>query len=159
MYFWKVDELVEDFKADKVTQKEELKYMLFIVVIITLAVSPYLYVRVSYNLYDFITTIVMIVLSVWGVYYCYKINSSGDNEKFIVRATCIGTPILIRVFVVFLLLCILVQIIKLIFPGEITGNELNTWTYETTVYEVVYTALFLVSYYVYLGRKIKAVAA
>lgn len=42
MYFWKVDKLVEDFKAGNVNQKEEFKYLLVFFLITTIATDPLL---------------------------------------------------------------------------------------------------------------------
>ena len=50
MYFWKVDELVEDFKSNNVSQEEELKYAIFSTILISVALDPLLCIGISYNI-------------------------------------------------------------------------------------------------------------
>ena len=159
MYLWNIDKLVEDFKTDKVSQKEEFKYMLLFTVLTIVALDPLLYVGSSYNIYDFVSTILMLAVSVWGVYYCYKINSAGDNKDFIVRGMCISLPVMIRVLVVFIPIIILVGTLKGFLSEELTADESNTEVYETTIYNVETMVIFMVSYYVYLAKKIRAVSS
>ena len=40
MYLWKVDRLVEDFKSEKVTQKEQFKYFLLMAVVAVFLQDP-----------------------------------------------------------------------------------------------------------------------
>ncbi len=78
MYLWKVDKLVDDFKSDEVNQKEEFKYMLTFTIIMSLLTDPFLYIGSSYNINDFANTVLIIMISVWGIYYCYKIPLSSE---------------------------------------------------------------------------------
>jgi hypothetical protein len=66
VYIWKVDQLVEDFKAGKVSQKEEFKYMLLFTVFLTLITDPFLSIGSSYNLYDFMSTVSLLAISACG---------------------------------------------------------------------------------------------
>ena len=159
MYFWKVNNLVEDFKSGKVSQKEEFKYMLLFSVLMIFTSDPLFYVGSSYNIYDSVSTILMLAASVWGVYYCYKINSAGDNKDFIVRVMCIGLPVGIRVLVIFIPIYILVQALTRFLSEELTADGSNTEAYETTIYSVAISFIFIVSYYVYLAKKIRAVSS
>lgn len=159
MYLWKVDKLVEDFKSGKVSQKEELKYMLLFTVLMTLGSDPLLYVGSSYNKYDSISTILLLAISVLGIYYCFKINSAGDNKDFIVRVMCIGLPVVIRILVFFIPIFVLVAVLEGLLSEGITVDESNIETYETTVYQVIAMVIFVASYYVYLSKKIRAVSS
>ncbi len=159
MYLWKVDKLVADFKADKVSQKEEFKYMLLFSVLMIVASDPHVYVGSSYNIYDFVITMLMLAVSVCGVYYCYKINSARDNKDFIVRVMCIGLPVCIRVSVVLFPIIFLLQVLERFLSEELTADGSNTEVYETTVYRVAISFIFIVPYYVYLAKKIRAVSS
>ena len=155
MYFWKVDQLVDDFKSEKVSQKEEFKYMLLFTVLITAMTDPFLYIGSSYNLYDSINSVSMLVVSILGVYYCYKINSEGDNKNFIVRIMCIGLPVMVRVLAFMIPVLILGSIIEEINTEETIDSDL----YETSIFMVIATVVFVVSYYLYLAKKIRAVSS
>lgn len=159
MYLWKVDSLVEDFKAGKVSQKEEFKYMLFYFIAMALAIEPYFYIGYSYNYYDTLGSIVNLVISISGVYYCYTINSKGDNKDFIVRMMCIGTPVLIRVLVAMILVLIPLTFVLLFLESEILPAEyIDSEFTETTLLEVVVVSFFSVVYFWYLSNKLKAVS-
>ena len=91
MYFWKVDSLVDDFKQNKVTQKEEFKYILLFSILTLLGTDPFLSIDSTYNFYDTLNLILSIIIIVAGVYYCFKINSDGDNKDFMVTLLGSGT--------------------------------------------------------------------
>lgn len=161
MYFWKVDNLVEDFKTGKVTQLEEFKYMLLFTVIGTIAFDSLLCTGSAYNYYDYINLVLTLTISIWGVYYCYKINKEGDNKGFIVRLTCIGLPVVIRILAFFIPIFFLIGALEeaLIDIDSVAVDELESEFYETTPLEAAAFVLFTTSYYLYLSRKIRAVSS
>lgn len=156
MYFWKVDSLVEDFKAGNVSQKEEFKYMLLSTVLMTVIMDPALYVGHSYNIYDTVGTIMMLGGAIFGVNYCYKVNSSGDNKDFIVRMMCIGLPVLVRVLAVMIPLIIIGGALETAF---LYPESLDEETFENTPVQVFLTSIFLLVYYWYLSKKIRVVSS
>lgn len=153
MYLWKVDKLVEDFKTDKVSQKEEFKYMLLYTVLIMLLSDQSLSAGSSYSVNDFITTISILAISVWGIYYCYRINSSGDNKQYYVRVACIGIPIGMRIFVALIVTIILAVILEAVLVERALENN------ETPTYTVAITIIYTFAYYWYLAKKMKAVSS
>lgn len=159
MYFWKVDQLVEDFKSGNVSQKEEFKYMLLFTVLMVFATDPFLYIGSSYNFYDSINSISLLITSAWGIYYCYTTNSAGDNKDFIVRVMCIGLPIVIRLVVFFIPIFVLEVSFDEAFSDNPIEKESRVEVYETSIYTVVTTVIFIVLYYVYLAKKIRAVSS
>ncbi|MCF6226724.1 MAG: hypothetical protein L3J22_10560 [Xanthomonadales bacterium] len=155
MYLWKVDLLVEDFKSGKVSQKEEFKYMLLFTIAMAFASDPVMYIGSSYNYYDTIGSALMLGISIFGVYYCYKINSSGDNRDFIARIMCIGLPVMIRVLAVMFPILIVGMTLETAFLyPESLGEEIV----ESTPIQVVIISVFVAAYYWYLSIKIKAVS-
>ncbi|MFA6903568.1 MAG: hypothetical protein WC236_10840 [Gallionellaceae bacterium] len=156
MYFWKVDKLVDDFKAGKVSQKEEFKYMLAFSMLMVLITDPVFYETTPYNLYGAINTISLLIVSIWGVYYCYKVNEAGDNKDFIVRVTCIGLPVIVRVLVFGIPIIVVGVIINgFIFGFEKTNSEVN----ETSIYSMAAGVVVSVISYIYLARKMRAVSS
>jgi hypothetical protein len=156
MYLWKVNSLVEDFKSERVSQKEEFKYMLLFTIAMALASDPALYIGSSYNYYDTIGSIMMLVISMFGVYYCYRINSSGDDKDFIVRVMCIGLPVMIRVLVLMIPVVIVGSILEAEF---LYPDSLDEETFESTPLQVAFMSIFIAVYYWYLSKKIKAVSS
>jgi len=156
MYLWKVDSLVEDFKSGKVSQKEEFKYMLLFTITIILASDPALYIGSAYNSYDTLSSVLMLGISIFGVYYCYKLNSSGDDKDFIVRITCIGLPVMVRVLAVIIPVSIIGGILESIF---LYPESLDEETFGSTPTQVVSISVFIAAYYWYLSIKIKTVSS
>lgn len=156
MYLWKVDSLVEDFKSGNVSQKEEFKYILLFTIAMAFASDPVLYIGSSYNYYDTIGSIIMLGISIFGVYYCYKINSSGDNKDFIVRVMCIGLPVMIRVLVVMIPVFVIWGILE---AAILHPDAHDEETFESTPMQVIFISNFTAAYYWYLSMKIKAVSS
>jgi len=156
LYLWKVDSLVEDFKSGNVSQKEEFKYMLLFTIAMVFVTDPALYIGSSYNYYDTLETIITLVISIFGVYYCYKINSSGDNKDFIVRLMCIGLPVMIRLFAVMIPVLIVGDVLEVV---VLYPESLDEETFESTPMQVVLISIFIAAYYWYLSTKIKAVSS
>ncbi len=102
MYLWKIEKLVDDFRQNKVSQKEQFKYLLLFTIFTLLCSDPFLYVDMSNNYYDTLQSVLILVITVFGVYYCYKINSQGDNKEFMIRFICLGLPAVIRILAMFL---------------------------------------------------------
>lgn len=156
MYLWKVDSLVEDFKSGSVSQKEEFKYILLFTVLLVFASDPVLHIGYSYNYYATIESIITLGISIFGVYYCYKINSSGDNKDFIVRVMCIGLPVMIRMLAVMIPVLFVGGILEaaILYPEYFAEGAL-----KSTPLQVAFTSVFIAAYYWYLSTKLKAVSS
>jgi hypothetical protein len=156
MYLWKVDSLVEDLKSGNVTQKEEFKYMLLLTIAMIFASDPVLYIGAAYNSYDTMSSIIVLVISMLGVYYCYRINSSGDNRDFIVRVLCIGLPVMIRVLAVIIPVFIVLAVLE---AATTPPASLDEEPFESTPIQVAHISIVVAAYYWYLSTKIKAVSS
>jgi hypothetical protein len=152
MYLWKIDSLVNDFKEGKVTQKEEFKYLLFYIIISILFMDKVLYIDDVYNIYDTINSIAMFIITIIGTYYCYLVNSKGDNKDFMVRYISIGLLVGIRIFLIAFLLGIVYSSLFM------TPEELESDSYETTILLLIFSSLVEIAYFWYLSKKIRDVS-
>ena len=109
MYIWKIEALVEDFKANRVTQREKMKYCLLSSVI-ALVVLHLPYEAHSPTLHT-IEFLISVAITIGGILLCFKANQSGDDEEFIDRVICLGLPITIRLVVLFIPFFTLVSIV------------------------------------------------
>lgn len=157
MYFWKVDSLVDDFKQNKVTQKEEFKYILLFSILTLLSTNSFVSIDSTYNFYDTLDLILLIIITVAGIYYCFKINSDGDNKDFMVRFISIGLPVVVRVLAIAIPIFIISAMIESLF--FITSEEMESDSCESTLSLVVLTSLIMIGYYWYLSKKIKDVSS
>jgi hypothetical protein len=149
MYLWKIDSLVNDFKEGKVTQKEELNYILLYVITSLLFTDKFLYI---YDIYDAIDSIAMLIITIIGTYYCYIVNSKGDNKDFMVRYMIIGLPAGIRIYLIAFLLIIIYSLLFM------TQDKLESDSYETTLSFVIWSSLSAIVYFWYLSKKIRDVS-
>ncbi|RLA75284.1 MAG: hypothetical protein DRG11_01915 [Epsilonproteobacteria bacterium] len=156
MYLWKIDKLVDDFRQKKVSQKEQFKYLLLFTIFTLLCSDPFLYVGLPYNNYDTLQSILILAMSVFGVYYCYKINSQGDNKEFMIRFICLGLPAVIRILAMFLPFFVGAIIIEDLFL--LSPEALVSGATETTLIQVATISLFVFVYYWYLSKKITIVS-
>jgi hypothetical protein len=147
MYLWKIDSLVNDFKEGKVTQKEEFKYILLFGIMFTFLTSKFLYIDDIYNIYDTINSISILIITIIGTYYCYLVNSKGDNKDFMIRYMIIGLPVGIRIYLIAFLLIIINTLLFM------TPEKLESDSYETTISLVIWSSLSAMVYFWYLAKK------
>ena len=159
MYLWKVDNLVEDFKSNKVTSKEELKYMLLFTIVITFVTDPIMFYEVSYRTLDIINLITLIGVSCAGIYLCFKNNSAGDDKDFMVRVICLGFPVLVRTLVVAIPIMIVTVEINSFFLNDSVMEDSEFDVSATTFLEVILTNVITFIYYYYLSIKVKETAS
>lgn len=157
MYFWRVNSLVEDFRNDKVTEKEKLKYMILFGIVVAIISDPIMWIDSKYSIMDTINLIVMIVTTTLGTYYCYSKNKSGDNKDFITRFMCLGLPVGLRLFVFALPVFIIVGVIEIKYGIGKQINKLGEDVYLTTINHVVVDFFFELIYFAYLGKKLNEI--
>ena len=159
MYIWKVNALVEDLKAGQVSSREQFKYLIFFSILLCLTIDPFIHVGRPYTLYDFLITLGSICIAVWGICHCYAKNHEGDDADFILRYTCLGTPIFVRYFLLILVIFIFLGLAKVMF-GILSGAEsVSAQFSQTDALDAFFALSLQFIYYLYLGSKIKQVAS
>jgi hypothetical protein len=158
MYFWKVDNLIDDLKSNKVNQKEEFKYILLFFVSTIFSSDPILFANTSYNIYNSISSVINVTLTIIGLYYCYKVNADGDNKEFMKRVVCIGLPVMVRLFVIFTPISFLWSLfVYYVIQGNSMGDPIPE-VHEQNLYHILYLAVMVGIYYLYLSKKIKKIS-
>ena len=158
MYFWKVDDLVEDFRNDRVTQKEEFKYLLATSILGLIVYDTYFFDEYQYTYYDTVTSIVFLFITIAGIYYCYKKNEMGDNKDYIVRMTCLGFPIWVRLLVLYTLFLSVLALVDSIFHTALFWDQDGYATSTTDPIYLFVTTSCEFFYFTYLFIKIGEVA-
>jgi len=144
MYIWKVSPLIQELKSEGISQKEQLKYFLTLSILMLLATDPYLNSGFEYVAYDSINTVVVTVITILGILYCYKVNEEADGKDFILRFMTLGLPTTVRFLVV-------VVLVTFIYYSFIDSSDSVVMT--TQPIDVLFIASFEVGYYFYLSRK------
>ncbi len=153
MYIWKVSPLIEQLKSDSLSQKEQLKYFITYSVIMVLATDPFLTVGLEYSIYDTMSTLVMSLLTVSGIVYCYNVNKSIDDKDFILRFVTLGLPIAVRIMALALLVGLVYGIIDTGFSDtSILGEDES---FQTTFADVAIIGILVVIYYAYFANKLR----
>ena len=149
MYFWKIDKLVEDLREDRVTQKEEFKYLLFNAFIFSVATGSFFEGSIVYGFYDVLYSMLYPLIACVGLYFCYTANARGDGQQFLKRIVCLLCPVTIRLLSVFVALLIVFFI--LVGPIESDSGEI-------TIEFIMLCVFSDVLGFVYLFLKIKDVS-
>jgi hypothetical protein len=92
MYWWNMFKLAEDLREGRVDEKERFKYFVATFLAWTIA-ARVLFFPGPLNADTLLSAAVSLILAVAGIFYCYRINRSGDNIDFIVRMVCLSWPV------------------------------------------------------------------
>jgi hypothetical protein len=136
MYFWYVNDLIKDLQADRVSEKDKMKYYLVTSLLMT----------VGGREWDIIVTIPQLIILVCGIILCYKVNAQNDNKDFVARIICLGFTISIRL------------IILIIIPAFVCFYILPPAIFENKMVFKVFDICLLIIYYVYLYKCIEEVS-
>lgn len=96
MYIWKVDSLINDLRARKVSQKDQLKYLMFWCVITISCTDPWIWVGHAYRSMDTLYTVVALIIEVVVLCMCYRNNGREDGHDLLLRYSALSVPIVIR---------------------------------------------------------------
>ncbi|WNC68612.1 hypothetical protein RI845_00345 [Thalassotalea nanhaiensis] len=150
MYIWKVSPLIQELKSEGLSQKEQFKYFLTYSILMVFATDPLLSFGYEYVVYDALNTLIVTTVTILGIVYCYKVNESVDGKDFILRLMTLGLPIMIR----FLVVVIAITFVYYFFIDS-SDSELIT----TQPIDVLFSAIFMIGYYYYFAKKLKAFAS
>lgn len=130
MYIWDTKGLAEDLRLKKqMSQREKFKYLFFVIIYITAAISVLPFGNLPPTPINIITNIALFIIEITGLYFCYQINSRGDDKEFIERSLFLSVPIGIRFFLLFILIFGICALIIGFFFGEAgfePGSEADT---------------------------------
>lgn len=152
MYIWKIDNLIEDLKNNNVSQKEQFKYALTLSIFMGLAADPSLSIGVEYGIMDFISTVAMLVITIFGLAICYKANKSADDKDFILRFFTMGLPITVR----FIVIVVPIAIVASSLEAALDPNyDIEAEYSVTSIYQVLLMVVFEIVFYLYFASKFK----
>ena len=157
MYIWKVEPLVEDLKNNNVTQSEQFKYLLVIIILTTLASDPILYIGSSYSQNDSIATILMLAVSIWGLWLLGRANT--DGKDLVLRFCTLGLPVGVRFMAWFLPECLVIGGVEGYFGYGMTLDDSGSDIYATTIYSAVFMSMAIGIYYWRLAVALSKVCA
>ncbi|RYV01198.1 hypothetical protein SOPP22_16725 [Shewanella sp. OPT22] len=143
MYFWNIKQLKEDLTKGKLSEKENLKYL--ITYVITTGLSTLTLGET--NQVDLIMSALLSALTVGGLIYLYQLNGGDNGTNFLSKYFSLGWVLILRFAVVVLPLSFAFAFISTIFLGR-TLEETDYW-------DMAFTSVLLLVYIWRLGFHIK----
>ncbi|MBI5570451.1 MAG: hypothetical protein HY914_10940 [Desulfomonile tiedjei] len=95
MYLWDVEALAQDLKEERVSQREQVKYVLVWVVLASLQYLMHLVPREGPDITALASAVISMMVPILGTVACYRANGSGDDKDFLPRFFCLSFPLAI----------------------------------------------------------------
>ncbi len=154
MYIWDIKKLESDIRRGSLTQSEKYKYLLVFMIIAALCMEGSSYVSELFSFPRLFESSFVILATIFGTMYCYKVNREGDDSDFIDRYICLYLPIFIRLVVQFFF----VFSAFIIFGYLAFGDSFDINADRTTWVDTVFTSGFELMIYWRLSASIRKVA-
>ncbi len=121
MYLWKTNELAEDLKNNLVEENDFFQYVLVSTIYVFLILEIVSYSDPNpVNQTSLLKSGIAFFITIIGTYHCYRINSEGDDKRFVERFVALCVPLLIKFFVLTILAGIILGVvIGLVFRSEV----------------------------------------
>lgn len=154
MYFWKINKLVKELSENSISQNEKYKYLLTFMIITAFIIEVSEYVSENPSFIPITCSILVLLATVVGTIYCYRLNRQGDNLDFVDRYICLYIPIFIKVTVFFIIMFSSYMILGFIFFGDV----FDRFTDSTNWIDVIFIVGFECLFYWILSGSIKKVS-
>jgi hypothetical protein len=97
MYFWNVERLKEDIKADNFKEKDRFDYAFIYIALSAIGMEATTYMPVeSPNVWDSVRSIGNIIIAIMGTFFAYKANGGYSGTDFLGRFFSISFVVVIR---------------------------------------------------------------
>lgn len=154
MYFWNVRSLETELKKRSLSQRDKYKYFLSFMIITVFGMESSLYLAEEPTFIMLSQSLSVLLLTIIGTIYCFKVNDRGDSNEFIERYICLFLPIFIRVSIFFVISFSAYMIIGF----ALYGDMFDTFTDKINWVDVIFTIGFECVFYWYLASSFRRVA-
>ena len=97
MYFWKIESLKKDITDGSFGDKELLPYLVIYVGLSALGAALVGYLPIeNINMWDYVNSILYVLVPIVGTIYVYRQNGGGNGENFASKYLAIGFVVTIR---------------------------------------------------------------
>lgn len=153
MYLWNVDALIKDVKENKLSDREQFKYVMAYSLLMMLASDPVIHFGLKYSYIDAISSLILLGITVSGIMLCKRENDAVGGQDFLLRFFTIGLPISIRFIAIALPLGIIVGILSGIASTTTDMEQASEST--TSFFEVIFSSGLMMIFYIYYSRKFR----
>jgi hypothetical protein len=143
VYFWNAKKLALDLRDGTISEFVKMIYF------VLFTIMHYYQFEVSVDKYFYIESAILIVIDVFGIYYCFRINRLNDNKNFMERIICLGIVLLIRIFVFLLPIYLIIGVIFGIF------THLDLSILDSPLFIISLGSIISIIFYFLLGQYIK----
>ncbi len=141
MYFWKIDNLKEDIKNGRFTEKDRFVYCLIYIILCAVGMEAMMRLPIERpNTWDTIASLGNILIPLIGTIIVYRANGGGAGKDFLGRYFSIGFVESIRFLVLLIpMFAALVTYYIYAFPGE---EPIVSTPTDTLPFTIWYAFLF-----------------
>lgn len=151
MYWWNVRQLANDFKEERVSERERFKYVLGT----WLAFSAVgFFPGRELGTSELVAGVIGVLVTIVGTTLCYRANARGENRDFVARFLCLAWPLGWQMVAVVVAGLIPLMIILWVVSGP--PAETMHWSWEAVIGG--FGLLMEVVYYIRLRSYISFVA-
>jgi len=147
MYIWNSEKLITQLSEDAVSEWEATKYLILTSVVSAITGALY-YDPLNQGLVDWFGGVVLAIIVIVGISYCFKINQQGDNKNYIIRYVVLTWPVFIRITLFTIIPYFIISFIAYRNDLSISLLLSNEWfrTFYTFLIEILY--FYLLSNYI-----------
>lgn len=152
MYFWNIQKLKQDLLERKFSDKEIFPYFFALSLVTVLATIPFF----ESNGWDIFNAFLSGFITLFGVWYVYRVNGGAQGSDFLARYFSIGWVTLIRFFVfVFLPVIVfwIIMMIGVLSSGVLSYEDSEKSFLEGTNFLDSMTVFFLEGAYLWMIAK------
>ncbi|CAB1213210.1 hypothetical protein [Acinetobacter bouvetii] len=125
MYFWNVNQLIEDLKSNRITQAQYKNYYIASSILILLSfflvvITPEQPVRLNFAVF-----LVNLGLLISWTNAIFKINGGENGQQFLNRYFALYLPIVLKTLVIFIAVIVLLDVVWMGFSERWSTEELE----------------------------------
>lgn len=152
MYLWNTDALAKELKEGMLSEREKFKYFITYTLLYEIVILITSFSVRAFSSVEIFLALLSLFIIFFGTYQCYQVNKTGDGINFIERFICLGLPITIKIFVLYLLGTIIFLIIMIVLGGKSSdlGNYESFWGLFFLVTGYLISILFYWRVYVHI---------
>jgi hypothetical protein len=154
MYFWKTKKLEAELRNGSLSQSDRYKYLMAFMIIVAICTEISLYIPETLSFISLFGSSFVVLITIIGTMFCYKVNRQGDNTDFIGRYICLFLPVTVRLIVFYILIYALYMILGTI----LLGYAFEKFTDSTNWIDVIFAIGLELIFYWKLSVSIRRVA-
>jgi hypothetical protein len=106
MYYWKTKALRDELLDGKINQEKQMHYLLATMILYLMGYSDAITASNGALLIEFL---LLLIVTIAGIRFCYRANVSGGHQDFIARFTCLSFPVTIKMISLIFFVALIIE--------------------------------------------------